>query len=184
MMAINGSSKILLILVVTLISPLSSVDAFSVQSGRRSLSKTSLHAALSDRRAFLTHVSAAAAVAVTASSPALAEEENLTTKEVGATFAPSLSVTNKDVWVFVAGVIPFAWATVEFWRRIAVGEPFGTGSDSVFIGKDNVPSESRGRRTLDRGAFTVAYILFGIAAGIIGLTIFSILSSSAPPETL
>ena len=25
------------------------------------------------------------------------------------------------------------WATIEFWRRIAVGESFGTGKDSVII---------------------------------------------------
>jgi hypothetical protein len=86
---------------------------------------------------------------------------------------------NTDVWIFVAGLIPFTWATVEFWRRIAVGEPFGTGKDSVYIGKDNAPSESRGRRTLDRGAFLVAYILFGLAAASIGLTLYSVISS--PP---
>jgi hypothetical protein len=98
--------------------------------------------------------------------------------------AADLSLQNKDVLVFIAGVIPFAWATVEFWRRIAVGEPFGTGKDSVYIGKDNAPSESRGRQTLDQGAFTVAYILFGLAAGAIGLTLYSVISSGAPPENL
>lgn len=36
-----------------------------------------------------------------------------------------------DAVVFVVGCIPFLWATWEFWRRIAVGLPFGTGSDSV-----------------------------------------------------
>jgi hypothetical protein len=98
--------------------------------------------------------------------------------------AADLSLQNKDVLVFIAGVVPFAWATVEFWRRIAVGEPFGTGKDSVYIGKDNAPSESRGRQTLDQGAFTVAYILFGLAAGAIGLTLYSVISSGAPPENL
>jgi hypothetical protein len=95
-----------------------------------------------------------------------------------------LSLQNPDVLVFVAGIIPFAWATVEFWRRIAVGEPFGTGRDSVYIGKDNAPQESRGRRTLDQGAFAVAYLLFGLAAGAIGLTLYSVVTSTAPPETL
>lgn len=89
-----------------------------------------------------------------------------------------LSLANKDVVVFIAGITPFAWATVEFWRRIAVGEPFGTGTDSVYIGKDNAPNQSRGRQTLDSGAFLVAYVLFGIAAGVIGLTLYSVMSST------
>jgi hypothetical protein len=29
--------------------------------------------------------------------------------------------------------VPFVWAGIEFWRRIAVGDPFGTGTDSVLI---------------------------------------------------
>mmetsp|Transcript_22817 Transcript_22817/g.25146 ORF Transcript_22817/g.25146 Transcript_22817/m.25146 type:complete len:189 (+) Transcript_22817:39-605(+) len=95
--------------------------------------------------------------------------------------ASDLSFGNTDVIVFVIGIIPFGWATVSFWRRIAVGEPFGTGKDSVFIGKDDSPSESRGRRTLDKGAFFIAYILFGIAAGIIALTLYSVISTSPPP---
>eukprot|EP00546_Thalassionema_frauenfeldii_P002629 CAMPEP_0178933102 /NCGR_PEP_ID=MMETSP0786-20121207/23060_1 /TAXON_ID=186022 /ORGANISM="Thalassionema frauenfeldii, Strain CCMP 1798" /LENGTH=114 /DNA_ID=CAMNT_0020610615 /DNA_START=253 /DNA_END=597 /DNA_ORIENTATION=- len=94
----------------------------------------------------------------------------------------SLSLGNTDVVVFLIGLIPFTWATVEFWRRIAVGEPFGTGKDSVYIGKDDAPLESRGLRTLDRGAFFVAYILFGIAAGVIGLTLYSVISTSPPPS--
>lgn len=94
----------------------------------------------------------------------------------------SLSLRNVDVWIFIAGLIPFGWATVEFWRRIAVGEPFGTGSDSVFIGKDGAPDQSRGRRVLDRGAFLVAYLLFGIAAAAIGITLFSVVTS--PPMEL
>ena len=95
-----------------------------------------------------------------------------------------MSLTNPDVLVFIAGLIPFGWATVEFWRRIAVGEPFGTGKDSVFIGKDNAPKESRGRQTLDRGAFFVAYILFGIAGGAIALTLYSVISSTPLPDEL
>ena len=97
--------------------------------------------------------------------------------------AETFSLQNVNVWVFIAGLIPFGWATVEFWRRIAVGEPFGTGKDSVYIGKDNVPNESRGRRVLDRGAFLVAYLLFGIAAATIGITVYSVLST-APLESL
>lgn len=93
--------------------------------------------------------------------------------------AKQFSLRNADVWVFIVGIIPFGWATIEFWRRIAVGEPFGTTSDSIYIGKENAPSESRGRRVLDRGAFLVAYILFGIAAAAIGITLYSVVTS--PP---
>ncbi|CAB9496590.1 expressed unknown protein [Seminavis robusta] len=89
---------------------------------------------------------------------------------------------NADVWVFVAGVIPFAWATIEFWRRIAVGESFGTGSDSVtIIGQDNNPESSRGRRVLGKDALIVAYILFGIVAGVLGLVLYTVLSTTSSP---
>ena len=87
-----------------------------------------------------------------------------------------------DVAVFVLGIIPFLWASFEFWRRIAVGLPFGTGSDSVVIvGEDNNPSSSRGRRTLGKGALVVAYILFGLAAFTVGIAMFSVLSSPPTP---
>ena len=32
-----------------------------------------------------------------------------------------------NVAVFIIGIIPFLWATYEFWSRIAVGASFGTG---------------------------------------------------------
>jgi hypothetical protein len=96
----------------------------------------------------------------------------------------SFSLDNPNVVVFAIGLIPFIWATVEFWRRIAVGASFGTGKDSVgiprpevFIGNDDGVS-SRGRRTLGQGALIVAYILFSIAAGVIVLTLYSVLSST------
>ena len=90
---------------------------------------------------------------------------------------------NKDTWIFLAGVFPFAWATVEFWRRIMFGEPFGTGSDSVIIGMDDSPQDSRGRRVLGRGALITAYVLFVLAFGTIGIVLYSVLSSSPPPTT-
>ena len=94
--------------------------------------------------------------------------------------------------VFIIGIIPFLWATVEFWRRIAVGASFGTGSDSVVIpkpfeddlitiGEDGNPLSSRGRQTLDRGALTVAYILFAIAAGSVGIAIASVVMTPPMP---
>ena len=96
--------------------------------------------------------------------------------------------------VFIIGIIPFIWATWEFWRRIAVGASFGTGKDSVIIpspfeetdndlimiGEDN-SSSSRGRQTLDRGALTVAYVLFAIAGGSIAIAIASVVMGPKPP---
>ncbi|KAL7457368.1 hypothetical protein ACHAXS_000400 [Conticribra weissflogii] len=91
--------------------------------------------------------------------------------------------------VFIIGIVPFIWATYEFWRRIAFGEPFGTGSDSVvipspltgddaknsvFIGEDGNPTSSRGRRTLGKGALLVAYVLFGVAASVVAIAVASV----------
>ena len=39
---------------------------------------------------------------------------------VAASFQPR-GITPADTAVFVVSVIPFLWATIEFWRRIAVG---------------------------------------------------------------
>ncbi|KAL3776668.1 hypothetical protein ACHAW5_008699 [Stephanodiscus triporus] len=102
--------------------------------------------------------------------------------------------TTTNIIVFVIGIIPFLWATYEFWRRIAVGASFGTGSDSVIIpspfeddddvimiGEDDNPNSSRGRRTLDRGALTVAYILFAVAGGSIAIAVASVVMSPQPP---
>ncbi|KAL7510412.1 hypothetical protein ACHAXN_009904 [Cyclotella atomus] len=91
--------------------------------------------------------------------------------------------------VFIIGLIPFIWATIEFWRRIAVGASFGTGSDSVVIprpdevitiGEDGNPESSRGRRTLDKGALTVAYVLFAVAAGSVGIAVASVIMGPRP----
>jgi len=90
-------------------------------------------------------------------------------------------VQNSDVWVFVVGIIPFGWATIEFWRRIAVGESFGTGSDSVVIGEDLNPESSRGRRILGKDALVVAYILFAVAGAVLGLVLYTVATSEAPP---
>ena len=101
-----------------------------------------------------------------------------TTTTTTRSLLPAADLVNTDAVVFLIGVTPFAWATVEFWRRIAVGEPFGTGKDSItIIGKDARPNESRGRQQLGQGALFVAYILFGTAAGAILLTFYAILSS-------
>ena len=93
-------------------------------------------------------------------------------------------VQRSDTWVFVAGMVPFVWASIEFWRRIAFGEAFGTGSDQVVIGQDDSPSDSRGRRVLGKGALIVAYVLFAISFATIGIVLYSIASSSPPPEVI
>jgi hypothetical protein len=113
--------------------------------------------------------------------PTLLSEEDLTTNAN----LSLLWLQNTNVWVFIIGTIPFAWATVEFWRRIVAGEPFGTGTDSVsftFIGKDDAPQESRGRRILDKSALITAYLLFVLAFGIMAIVLYSV-GSSAPPPT-
>ena len=102
-----------------------------------------------------------------------------------------------NVVVFIIGLIPFGWATVEFWRRIAVGATFGTGRDSVVIprpqdvlldddgnplitiGEDNNPTSSRGRQVLGKDALIVAYLLFAIAAASVGIAVYSVVT--APP---
>jgi hypothetical protein len=91
---------------------------------------------------------------------------------------------NTDVWVFLAGVFPFAWATVEFWRRIMFGEQFGTGSDAIIIGLDDAPSESRGRRVLGKGAIFIAYALFAISFATLGIVLYSVATSSPLPDVL
>jgi hypothetical protein len=90
-----------------------------------------------------------------------------------------LSVT-QTVVTFAVGLIPFAVAAAEFWRRIAVGEPFGTGSDQVYIGEDDAPASSRGRRVLGRDALLTAYIIFAVSAAVLGLAVFAVLTS--PPD--
>lgn len=91
-------------------------------------------------------------------------------------------LVGSDLWVFLLGVFPFAWATVEFWRRIMFGEAFGTGSDQIIIGVDDSPSDSRGRRVLGKGALAVAYFLFSASFATLVVVVYAILSSSSPPE--
>eukprot|EP00531_Pseudo-nitzschia_arenysensis_P008858 CAMPEP_0116137690 /NCGR_PEP_ID=MMETSP0329-20121206/12377_1 /TAXON_ID=697910 /ORGANISM="Pseudo-nitzschia arenysensis, Strain B593" /LENGTH=219 /DNA_ID=CAMNT_0003632611 /DNA_START=90 /DNA_END=749 /DNA_ORIENTATION=- len=90
--------------------------------------------------------------------------------------------SNTDVWVFGAGIFPFLWATYEFWRRIMFGEAFGTGTDSVIIGMEDSPSDSRGVRVLGRGALITAYTLFIIAFGTLGVVLYSVVTSEVPTE--
>ena len=79
-----------------------------------------------------------------------------------ANFEPR-GVTAADTAVFLIGCVPFVWAGVEFWRRIAVGDPFGTGKDSVVINDSSGNRPTPVRRVLGRDAILAARILFGIA---------------------
>lgn len=86
-----------------------------------------------------------------------------------------------SVLIFALGLAPFVIAAIEFWRRITFGQSFGTGSDSVIIvGEDDAPEKSRGRRVLGKGALLVAYALFAIAAGVVGLVLYSVLTTPVP----
>lgn len=66
-----------------------------------------------------------------------------------ALFEPK-SLYSLDTAIFLISIVPFGWATVEFWRRVSVGEAFGTGLDRVIIGEDSNPSSSRGPRILGK----------------------------------
>jgi hypothetical protein len=85
--------------------------------------------------------------------------------------------------VFIVGLIPFGVATVEFWRRIAVGASFGTTADPVVfttIGEDDAPVRSRGKRVLGKDALVTAYILFAVAATVLGIVLFAVATSPVP----
>jgi hypothetical protein len=99
------------------------------------------------------------------------------------TLSPQMAVI-----VFIIGVIPFVIATFEFWRRIAVGAPFGTGSDSVVfpltnvtIGMDDVsPLSSRGKQVLGTDSLVTAYLIFATVGVVLGIVFYAILTSPIP----
>jgi hypothetical protein len=90
------------------------------------------------------------------------------------------------VIIFIIGIIPFIIATYEFWRRIAVGATFGTGTDSVTfptvatIGKDNAPSSSRGKQVLGQDSLITAYIIFATVAAVLGIVFYAVITSPPP----
>ena len=94
--------------------------------------------------------------------------------------------------IFIIGIIPFIIATFEFWRRIAVGATFGTGSDSVVfpttatttttIGEDNAPNSSRGKQILGTDSLITAYIIFATVAVVLGIVLYSVVTSPIPPS--
>ena len=68
---------------------------------------------------------------------------------------------------------------VEFWRRIAVGASFGTGTDSIVIdpsfdADDADEDQLRrfgGRRVLGSDAIAAAYVLMAVAGGSVALAL-------------
>lgn len=96
-----------------------------------------------------------------------------------------LSGTTNTI-VFIIGIIPFLWATYEFWSRIAVGASFGTGKDSIqirpstTIGTDDDRRKSRGQQVLGDDALVVAYALFAVAIASVGIAVYSVISSPLP----
>mmetsp|Transcript_13272 Transcript_13272/g.28611 ORF Transcript_13272/g.28611 Transcript_13272/m.28611 type:complete len:217 (-) Transcript_13272:78-728(-) len=72
-------------------------------------------------------------------------------------------ITTEDTIVFILGCVPFVWAGIEFWRRIAVGDPFGTGRDSVIINDTSGNRPQPVRRVLGKDAIIAARILFALA---------------------
>lgn len=130
-------------------------------------------------------------------APVFAEAVQLPPGVVAKPVFEPRGVTQQDLIVFAVCCFPFIWATNEFWRRIAVGEPFGTGKDSVVItdlpddadarkalsGEDEEGSTT-GRRTLTVGAIRVAYLLFaavGATVVLVGLAAFQLPLTATPP---
>jgi hypothetical protein len=110
----------------------------------------------------------------------LSQADATAAHDTGQVIDDGLLSKNAIVSVFLVGLIPFAVATVEFWRRIAVGDSFGTGSESVVIttiGEEDAPLSSRGQRVLGKGALVTAYILFAAAAAVLALVLFAVLTS-------
>ncbi|EKX32568.1 hypothetical protein GUITHDRAFT_166674 [Guillardia theta CCMP2712] len=92
-------------------------------------------------------------------------------------------ITAQDTVVFVIGVIPFVWATYEFWRRIAVGEPFGTTKEgSVIIrpeGQEVKEQKGSPRRVLSTGAIRLAYVLFAAVGASMALVVVAVLQAGS-----
>jgi len=109
---------------------------------------------------------AASSPGVTATTPAVSSDGMLSQETA--------------IAVFVVGLIPFAIATVEFWRRIAVGASFGTNQPVVFIGQDDNPNSSRGKQVLGRDSLITAYVIFAVVAAVLGLVLFSVVTTPLP----
>ncbi|GMH87849.1 hypothetical protein TrVE_jg6820 [Triparma verrucosa] len=92
-----------------------------------------------------------------------------------ATFEPVGLSPPTIIALTVVCLVPFAWATYEFWTRIANGQQFGTGKDSITIGIPDDPKKSRGTRVLGQGALNTAYVLFAISGFVLAVSFYSAL---------
>ena len=112
---------------------------------------------------------------------ALAVEAISSAGETVTTFEPR-GITPEDTVIFLLGCVPFVWAGIEFWRRIAVGESFGTGRDSVVILDSSGNRPKPLKRVLGDDAIIAARILFGLAFASAALVLYAgvDLLSSAP----
>merc|ERR1719454_2340045 len=88
-------------------------------------------------------------------------EEYAKTDPALLTFEPR-GITPEDSVIFVLGCVPFVYAGIEFWTRIANGDSFGTGKDSVVIKPLGEQYEGN-KRVLGQDAMIAARVLFGIA---------------------
>jgi len=163
-----------------------------LQVGGRIASRptSSIHTANISRREVAASV-VTAALALASASPKLARAEDqipADKSEINDTllkFEPR-GITPQDTIVFGLGVTPFAWATVEFWRRIVNGESFGTGKDSVTIDpetyealiKDGADEDqlrrAGGRRVLGADAMFAARVLFAAAGLSLALVAYAV----------
>ena len=99
------------------------------------------------------------------------------------TCSPSGRSPPRSAVIFVLGCVPFVYAGIEFWTRIANGDSFGTGKDSVVI-KPLGEQYDGNKRVLGQDAMIAARILFGIAgasAVLVVVSVFDVLSSTGSP---
>ena len=95
------------------------------------------------------------------------------------TFEPR-GITPEDTIIFVLGCVPFVYAGIEFWTRIANGDSFGTGKDSVVIKPLGEQYEGN-KRVLGQDAMIAARVLFGIAfasAALVAVAVFDVVSNT------
>ena len=136
-------------------------------------------AAPAERRRPSGTLAASAALALAAAAPAFALDGPPLPGAAPGVYEPR-GVTPQDTVVFLIGTVPFLWAAWEFWRRIAVGASFGTGSDSIVIdpslvddADDDQVRRFGGRRVLGADAIWAARALMTVAAGSVALALYS-----------
>mmetsp|Transcript_14400 Transcript_14400/g.38559 ORF Transcript_14400/g.38559 Transcript_14400/m.38559 type:complete len:211 (+) Transcript_14400:103-735(+) len=149
----------------------------------------------------------ATSAAVVESSRGLALFVRLAAEEASTSEFAVRGVTAQDTLVFVVGSVPFVIATWQFWTRIAKGQRFGTGKDSVVFDTGRKPREdstsalgtndgssagaekpakrATAQRTLSPAALKIAYaltaaMLFSYALVALEIVSLPAVSQSAP----